>query len=56
MSYDQSARNDSVPRSNVVPADMNAIAYARNTTEVLSIVYLGGDKKGGFFPNGLNGE
>jgi hypothetical protein len=46
-SYSQSARDDSVPRTN---------AYARNTTEVLSIVYLGGSNQGGFFPNGFNGK
>ena len=43
--------------SNIVPADANSIAFARNTGQVLNIVYLnkGAVNKGGFFPNGLNG-
>eukprot|EP00953_Heterococcus_sp_UTEX-ZZ885_P040881 20892-Heterococcus_DN1.PRE.2 len=37
-----------------VPADVDSIAFPRNTTEVLSIVYLGDAKTpGGFFPEGL---
>lgn len=43
-------------RANIVPTDGNGIAYSRTTAEVLSIVYLGGQDKGGFFPNGLNGN
>ena len=39
----------------LVPADENAIVYSRTTREVLSIVYLGGTDRGGFFPRGLNG-
>jgi Ferritin-like domain len=39
----------------VVDADQNAIAFARTTTQVLSIVYGGGTSGGAFFPNGLNG-
>jgi hypothetical protein len=40
----------------IVPADENALAFARNYTEILSIVYLGSAKApGGFFPEGLNG-
>jgi hypothetical protein len=36
--------------------DANGLAYDRTTTQVLNIVYLGGDSGGyGFFPNGLNG-
>ena len=43
-------------KANVVPTDANGIAFSRNTTQVLNIVYLNGDTKpGGFFPNGLNG-
>ncbi len=43
-------------RANVVPADMNSVAYHRSTREVLNIVYLAPNaKKGGFYPNGLNG-
>lgn len=30
----------------------NSIAFGRTTTEVLKIVYLGGNGKGGFFPKG----
>lgn len=44
-------------RANIVPADANALAYSRNTTQVLSIVYLGGRAANfGFFPQRLNGE
>ena len=43
-------------RGNIVPTDANGIVYSRSTTEVLKIVYLGGTTKGGFFPNGLNGN
>eukprot|EP00953_Heterococcus_sp_UTEX-ZZ885_P037744 19370-Heterococcus_DN1.PRE.2 len=40
----------------IVPADENALAFARNSSEVLAIVYLGDAKTpGGFFPQGLNG-
>jgi hypothetical protein len=57
-----------VQTGTVVPADTNAIAYARNTDQVLHIVYgtfsasgssttpSAGVSKGGFFPNGLNGN
>jgi hypothetical protein len=43
--------------TNIVPVDANSIAFARNTGQVLNIVYLnkGAVSKGGFFPNGLNG-
>ncbi len=41
--------------ANLVPTDSNGIAYSRSTTQVLSIVYLGGSSGGGFFPDGLNG-
>jgi hypothetical protein len=40
----------------IVDADKNAIAFARTTTQVLSIVYGGGSSGGAFFPNGLNGN
>ncbi len=47
--------------SSIVAADTtNAIAFARTTDQVLHIVYGGtagvGVAKGGFFPNGLNGN
>ncbi len=46
--------------SNIVPADTNSIAYSRNTSQVMSIVYLNAGltaaTSGGFFPNGLNGN
>ena len=37
------------------PDDANGGAYFRSTREVLNIVYLGGMRRGGFYPNGLNG-
>ena len=44
-------------RANIVPADQNAIAFSRTTTQVLNIVYLGGAASNfGFFPNKLNGN
>jgi hypothetical protein len=57
-----------VTPSAVVAADTNALAYHRNTDQVLHIVYgtfsntagsttpAAGVTKGGFFPNGLNGN
>ena len=46
-------------QTSIVAANGNAIAYARNTSQVLHIVYgTGGGagvNKGGFFPNGMNG-
>ena len=44
---------------NLVPTDVNSIAFARSFGAVLNIVYLGTvatTGKGGFFPNGLNGR
>lgn len=43
-------------QANLVPADGNSIAFSRNFRQVLRIVYLGGKQKGGFFPDGLNGN
>ncbi|MFZ5990984.1 MAG: ferritin-like domain-containing protein [Deinococcota bacterium] len=43
-------------KANIVVTDNNGVAFGRSTTEVLAIVYLGGMGKGGFFPNGLNGN
>jgi Ferritin-like domain len=48
------------PSSIVAATSANAIAYARNTDQVLHIVYGtaggAGVKSGGFFPSGLNGK
>jgi hypothetical protein len=49
------------PSSIVAATSANAIAYARNTDQVLHIVYGtagsgAGVKSGGFFPSGLNGN
>ncbi|BCI71840.1 hypothetical protein SUS17_2369 [Sphingomonas sp. S17] len=43
--------------ANIVPADSNAIAFARTPGQVLNIVYLNRASVtgGGFFPGGLNG-
>lgn len=43
-------------KANIVVTDNNGVAFGRSTTEVLAIVYLGSTGKGGFFPNGLNGN
>ena len=43
---------------NLVPTDRVSIAFSRNTSQVLRIVYLTpqtGVSQGGFFPNGVNG-
>jgi len=43
-------------RANIVPTDSNALAFSRSTSQVLSIVYLGGRAGAfGFFPQRLNG-
>ncbi|MGH6835452.1 MAG: ferritin-like domain-containing protein [Methylocella sp.] len=42
--------------ANIVPADQNAIAFSRTTSQVLNIVYGGVNPDFGlFFPNGVNG-
>jgi hypothetical protein len=44
--------------SNIAPLDNNGLAFGRTTGDVLNIVYLnpGAVSKGGFFPNGVNGN
>ena len=43
--------------ANIVPADHNGITYSRTPGQVLNVVYLTpkAARKGGFFPNGVNG-
>ena len=42
--------------ANLVPTDVNGLAFSRTAAEVLNIVYLGGVGSGfGFFSNMLNG-
>jgi hypothetical protein len=41
--------------NNFTNVDVNAQAFRRNTSQVLSIVYGGGTTEGLFFPNGMNG-
>lgn len=46
-------------KANFVPSTPDAIAFHRTPKEVLHIVYLTdetGVSKGGFYPNGMNGE
>jgi len=44
-------------QSNIVPTDVNALAYSRTTGQVLNIAYLNkaAVDRGGFFPAGVNG-
>lgn len=40
-----------------VPAATNtSVAFSRDPSQILAVVYLGGTDKGGFFPDGLNGN
>lgn len=43
---------------NIVPTDMNGIAFSRSPGDVLNVVYLTPKKarKGGFYPSGVNGR
>jgi hypothetical protein len=54
---DQGIRVDG--KANFVPSTPDAIAFTRTPQAVLRIVYLtekAGVSKGGFYPNGMNGE
>jgi Ferritin-like domain len=44
-------------QSNIVPSDLNGLAYSRSAGDVLNIVYLTAAEasQGGFFPAGVNG-
>ncbi|GAB7190670.1 ferritin-like domain-containing protein [Kineococcus sp. NUM-3379] len=44
--------------ANIVPTDENGIAFSRTPGQVLNVVYLNPGKvdRGGFFPNGVNGD
>jgi hypothetical protein len=54
---DQGITGSTAGTSNIVPLDSNGLAYSRNYSNVLNIVYLtsASAMKGGFFPNGVNG-
>ncbi len=41
---------------NIAPVDGNSLAYRRTTTQVINIVTNGGKGRGGFLPNGFNGN
>ncbi len=41
---------------NIAPTDGNGLAYRRTTAQVVNIVTNGGQGKGGFLPNGFNGN
>ena len=55
---DQGIATDINGASNIVPADLNSIVYARTPISVLNIMFMTagtGVTKGGFFPSGVNG-
>ena len=41
---------------NIAPTDGNGLAFRRTTAQVINIVTNGGKGKGGFLPNGFNGN
>ncbi|REG61454.1 ferritin-like protein [Paraburkholderia sp. BL6669N2] len=55
---DQGITGATAGTSNIVPLDSNGLAFSRNYSNVLNIVYLTSSAatKGGFFPNGVNGS
>ena len=55
---DQGITDADPTMSNIVPLDSNGIAFSRTPGDVLNIVYLTKEAalKGGFFPNGVNGN
>lgn len=40
----------------IAPVDANALAFRRTTAQVVNVVTVGGQGKGGFLPNGFNGN
>jgi rubrerythrin len=53
---DQGIREGANGPANLVPADVNGLAFSRTPQEVLNIVYLGGEAADfGFFPDRING-
>jgi hypothetical protein len=49
--------NQDIPPSSSHPycTDSNGLVPTRSTSQVLNIVYAGGQHSGGFFPDGMNG-
>lgn len=44
------------PRGRLFQVDGNGLSTARTAGEVLSVAYAGGRSRGGFFPEGVNGD
>jgi hypothetical protein len=44
-------------RANIVPSDLNGIAFSCGAAQVLNVIYLTphARRRGGFFPQGVNG-
>jgi hypothetical protein len=55
---DQGISGATAGSSNIVPLDSNGLAFSRNYSNVLNIVYLtsAAVTQGGFFPAGVNGD